>query len=954
MSIWSCSTHELGPVHSTSDEEMPLLIPKEFDPATQRVSGVFLKCLEVQKGSVVVHAPQAEHGPLIKSFLEELQKPENSLPEIVSAFGQVKRLCSSDIFFRPFLKDIDMLLRRFEGRPQEARLVLIPLLSKVFSQRMTPGKGHRLAAELLYLVDKNIWGDDFDKVDIGRDSPNCIGFECLKLSCQIMKKYQEIKVFDDKSLLRRLFPLSLATLLFLKDSSFNSGILEHLSEIYSFYPEYPETGKAYISSVLQEIESDERFGLFFEQIAAPQKGSRGQELVNIILERPLDQECTIADTKIALLTSCLTWWRQGEIGNCFIFARHTAIREARPLEYIKELYELLSKGFVIRMLHGREVHLYGLPVVQLQACDHSFCPQHIFEAPLVGVALRLLGGAEKDVHDICASIKEPSLHELLEKIASIHGASQKMLFKAYSLIGAATQDVLGYAWQNAVASEAIMQWPVLQEYQLALGRKNVSVTDTIGFTVIPIAEEDKGEYCSMVPYIEREGKPELFEQEEDFFRYIHKFEPESLNPEDSGNRFLHFLRHKLTNLSCKCLLSQFDQKEVLGITSKRGFVQIHLPPHVPALQKLIPFTTFQVPNEFCLTKWLSEFFKQKETLEDLHGLDPSISALALAPGDAHESGCAHGVGHVFRYLFSDPSIAEIKNLECLLFKKEQMLQALKKQRFTLEVAQSKLCQKKGLLFEETVTHSLEGLSAHELYSVQEILGRVSDSLMNWDKSPFFHDLDKAKVSLDCIFMLMSLLVHEEPDFEKPFIHFADMNWEAENSAKHAALWLDPISTDWKIVYVTEDNIPLYVVPLDEVKNYFYFSCIADVCTNDSLYPKGYKQALAFKWKTAKKLQKIEQTFLDAWKGLKDYLHKKDVSQEILDCQTSSFFSVQESPFEKLKQLHELAENPDNWQQPFEVCLKLIALYKTILNQAPEEFHTRAFKPVGFLKILESQ
>lgn len=416
----------------------------------------------------------------ISSFLEVLQEAlhaEDPLESILISYNDVRSVCAVDARFRPLLKDIDLLLKRFEGKPEETKNIFLPFLKKVFSQKMTSLEGHTIAGQLLFLIDHHALPQNFSQIV---DNVKEVLQKEKESYDQTLSQLAGSKIYDDTLARKTLLPKTIASLLILEDGSFNSGIFPFLKD--SFFPE-KESRDAVVQqiiSILQQIQSDEQLEHRLEHIEAPQKDSVGERIVNAVLCRPIDTACSAKDARCVVLSSCLTQWRQGDIGNCFIVAKHLEARDTRLPWYMQDLIDLLSHGYIERDQEGapgKKIRMFGLEFTLAKSSKKLALSNQLFSIPSIRHAFHLVGcKSEEEFEKKRKKFLQatPSLDELLVQFSSLNKTSPALLQQARFMLESPAQALLAQLWENALAGDPYTQRNLAHEYLIAQGLKYIA------------------------------------------------------------------------------------------------------------------------------------------------------------------------------------------------------------------------------------------------------------------------------------------------------------------------------------------------------------------------------------------------------------------------------------------------------------------------------------------------
>ncbi len=427
-----------------------------------------------QAEMVFVREQDMRGEDLRRRFGEALQTArasENPIKSLEGACQEIDQFYMSDIRFSHLLRDMHRLMIHFQESPSDARLFVLPLFQKVFVDNpsqggLTPLEGGIFAARLVFVIDNGLLillPNSFDEA--------CKNIETIvesHLKYMVddyeaeLAQYEGCLVYEKASCQMTLLPQAVAKALMRADGTLNLGIVDLVKRCFLPIKADRDSIERHIALKLQELKSNGRLLQILETIPLP-TGAEGKRIVNSMLLRRPDRVLSVADVRVTVLAALLTWWRQGELGNCYVVSAAVQRQEAASewlLEDFKDL--LLGDGAITRNVEGSRFKFFGLQWPQKVITEAAFSEANtceIFVCDAVENALQELGcNTIENFFDIVVSWKKGhpdeslTLRAIFEELALKNGKGEEASRKACLLVESPGQNLLFRAWENAIGS----------------------------------------------------------------------------------------------------------------------------------------------------------------------------------------------------------------------------------------------------------------------------------------------------------------------------------------------------------------------------------------------------------------------------------------------------------------------------------------------------------------------
>jgi hypothetical protein len=127
---------------------------------------------------------------------------------------------------------------------------------------------------------------------------------------------------------------------------------------------------------LKTLKANPELSKIFKSISKPFMNLASEKLIKLTLCLPTSAQITDTDTKKAVLTSFLTYFRQN-IGSCFATAPALIIQREQPFIFFKDIQDLLNKASLKRVFQGKEYAVPISPSFGSASLRKSFYCQHL-------------------------------------------------------------------------------------------------------------------------------------------------------------------------------------------------------------------------------------------------------------------------------------------------------------------------------------------------------------------------------------------------------------------------------------------------------------------------------------------------------------------------------------------------------------------------------------------------
>jgi hypothetical protein len=400
--------------------------------------------------------------------LKQAQLSDDPIASVRKVYGAVKQIAEKDPSLGLFLADIERLMGALQNRPDEAKRLLLPLLRKVFLEDpalggLTSLEGSRCAAELLFVVDHNLFSEipgDFDSVQ--KILKTVVGKKIDDLALEYENQREKMVksgLYSPSTSKATLLPQAVATALVRPDGTLNLGILDIMTKSSFFHPKVERDHvEKHIISVLHELQGDSKLREEVEKMEVP-SGASGRGTVNALLLRPYDSPVSGSDAHVAALATLCTWWRQGNVGNCFVVSHGIQRQEAATRWLFEDVRDLLlNEGVLTRVVEGRTIRFYGAQCPKKVVMDAFVSEENardLFDIPSVRNACRELGVTTADefsegITSLLSHTPKLTLGAIFEELRQLHHKSEDVLLRVSWIIESPCQNLLLCQWENAI------------------------------------------------------------------------------------------------------------------------------------------------------------------------------------------------------------------------------------------------------------------------------------------------------------------------------------------------------------------------------------------------------------------------------------------------------------------------------------------------------------------------
>jgi hypothetical protein len=407
----------------------------------------------------------------LKQALDDARRSGAPMEILTTAYKAVAPYYAADLRFRPFLRDIQLLMRSLQDKPEETKRLLIPLLEKVLftptlQGGLTPLEGSKFAARLLFIVDQEVldslpkpFAEAYDAIEeLVSDVLDQFAAECKN----DIKKYALHKLYTRSGCRATILPQAVAKAILREDGTVNVGITDLVKKAFLQPKASRDSVERHIDTKLKELQSNEALLSAIETIPAP-IGTGGKMTINGILKRKADHPVTAVDARRTALSGLLTWWRQGSLGNCYAVSTAIQRQEIVSTWLIEDFKALLcGDGVILRSVNERIVPFFGLqwpqkiitgkPIKQEEA-------EEIFDLKAIKHACRELDCTtaqefSQAIIDCKAKTMAQSatLLEVFQELAAKHGKTAEDVQKACWIAESPEQNLLLRQWENGLGS----------------------------------------------------------------------------------------------------------------------------------------------------------------------------------------------------------------------------------------------------------------------------------------------------------------------------------------------------------------------------------------------------------------------------------------------------------------------------------------------------------------------
>jgi hypothetical protein len=418
--------------------------------------------------SMVGQAKKALAFKQLEEALEQAQSSDDPIQTLLPAYEAVEHIAEEDPSFRPFLLEVRQLMEALRGSPGEAKRLLLPLLQRVLLKDialggLTPLEGSRCAAQLLFVVDHHLLSEipgDFDSVQ--KILKTVVGKKIEDLALEYEKQREKMVksgLYSPSTSKATLLPQAVATALVRPDGTLNLGVLDIMTKSPFFHPKAERDHvEKHIISVLHELQGDSKLREEVEKMEAP-SGASGRGTVNALLLRPYDSSVSVSDAHVATLATLCTWWRQGNVGNCFVVSHGIQRQEAATRWLFEDVRDLLlNEGVLTRVVEGRTIRFYGAQCPKKVVMDAFVSEENasdLFDIPVVRNACRELGvttAAEfsEGIRSLLSRSPKLTLGGIFEELRQLHHKSEDVLLRVSWIIEGPCQNLLLSQWENAI------------------------------------------------------------------------------------------------------------------------------------------------------------------------------------------------------------------------------------------------------------------------------------------------------------------------------------------------------------------------------------------------------------------------------------------------------------------------------------------------------------------------
>ena len=414
--------------------------------------------------SEIAQEEQAVRGDLQAACVNALGA-DDPVSVLAKALERAERFYDEDSRLRPILKDARLVVSAFQAHPLEAKRLLVPLFQEMLVEDLYAGGtrvliAREMAAELVFLADcgkLDVLPESFEEARGVLEEKVTEILQQQKKAVELMlDEYQSSGCYDSQHVRNTLYPQAVAATLVRQDGTLNLGLISIVKSVFLSPKKTRDAMERHIASSLRELQSDETIVKALEGFPCV-TDPESVEDVNCLLQRPLDAPLSRGDTLRAVLTTFFTWWRQGDLRNCYLVAAGTTRRESAALWMIGDIQELLTQHRTLtRTIDKDRVTSVGLPWVAKEAVTKKMSAKEIacvYRLPAVKYACGLLGcTTEESFKDICFKNPEQSLSllDVFSQLCTLHSISQEQFLRAMKVVESQSQNVILRVWENAM------------------------------------------------------------------------------------------------------------------------------------------------------------------------------------------------------------------------------------------------------------------------------------------------------------------------------------------------------------------------------------------------------------------------------------------------------------------------------------------------------------------------